>query len=432
MGGTVLARRVKAISDVPVVMVTARNDTHDIVAGLEAGADDYLTKPFDVDQAVEAVGRALKQRAAKDPTAGDAAEPAAEARSPEFALVGSSPAMQRVFKQIAFAAQSDVPVLITGESGTGKELAALAIHRHSRRNEGPFVPLCLPALNPTLIESELFGHVRGAFTGADADRKGRLELADGGTVLLDEIGEIPPAIQVKLLRAIELGEVLPVGGALPHRSDFRVIAATNRDLGRLMQAGRFREDLFYRLSVFHIQMPPLRERREDIPLLANHFLRQLDGGVATRRFTPEALRELQRRDWPGNVRQLRNVVEHAAALTRSVEIGAELLPEDAAPVASAGTAAHAPALLRESCRAWARDWLRRHPDDRAGLYADLLLEVEAAVLPVVLQACEGNRAAAAKRLGIHRATLREKWKRAQAAGLIERQADASLPFDEQT
>ncbi|RMG40356.1 MAG: sigma-54-dependent Fis family transcriptional regulator [Planctomycetota bacterium] len=422
-GITALAELRRRAGDVPVIVITAFGNLDTAVRALDAGAFDYLTKPFDVDQAVDVVTRALRERAAAlrrgnpvvmPASAGEFERPAAG----ETGLIGRSPAMQRVFKQIALAAQSDVPVLITGESGTGKELAAVAIHRHSRRSDGPFVPLCLPALNPTLIESELFGHVRGAFTGAEVDRKGRLELAHGGTVLLDEIGEIPLSIQVKLLRAIELGEVLPVGGALPHRSDFRVIAATNRDLGQLVQGGRFREDLFYRLSVFHLHMPPLRERREDIPLLADHFLRRAERDSTARRFTDEAIRELQRRRWPGNVRQLRNVVEHAAALTRAAEIGPEMLPEEGPTARHPATGQDATGPLRETAAAWTRDWLERHDPHRTGLYADVLLELEAGVLPVVLAACGGNRAAAARRLGIHRATLREKLRRLEAAGLI--------------
>ena len=228
----------------------------------------------------------MKTRKARDPGAGPR-----EATGPET-LIGTSPAMHDLFKKIALVAPADVPVLITGESGTGKELVARAIHRHSGRRNGPFLPVCLAALSPGLVEAEIFGHVKGSFTGATQDRKGLLELAGGGTVLLDEVGDIPTNLQVKLLRAIEHREVTPVGDARPRLTDIRVIAATNRPLADLMASGQFREDLFFRLSVFQIQIPPLRERREDIPALAEHFLRQ--SPLAGRRRNPPVERRARR------------------------------------------------------------------------------------------------------------------------------------------
>ena len=236
---------------------------------MEGGAFDYLVKPFDLDQATTVVKRALDK--GKPP--GRAAATTAEAGEPE-ALIGTSPAMQDLFKSIALVAPTDVPVLITGESGTGKELVARAIHRHSGRRGGPYLPICLAALSPGLVERELFGHLRGSFTGAIQDRKGLFELADGGSVLLDEVGDIPTNLQVKLLRVIEHREFTPVGDARPRPTDIRVIAATNRPLADLMATGQFREDLFFRLGVFQIHIPPLRDRREDIPALVGHFLRK--------------------------------------------------------------------------------------------------------------------------------------------------------------
>ena len=229
--------------------------------------------------------------------------------------------MQDLFKSIALVAPAGVPVLITGESGTGKELVARAIHRHSARRDGPFLPICLAALSPSLVERELFGHVKGSFTGAIGDRNGLLELANGGTVLLDEIGDIAPNLQVKLLRAIEHGEVTPVGDARPRPTDIRVIAATNQPLGSLMAAGEFREDLFFRLSVFQIHIPPSRERREDIPALADHFLRQARLSTVTDlRIAQRRPRRIAARPWTGNVRELRNTIEHAAIVARGQPI----------------------------------------------------------------------------------------------------------------
>jgi two-component system nitrogen regulation response regulator GlnG len=320
--------------------------------------------------------------------------------------------MQAVFKQIALVAPSDVPVLITGESGTGKELVAHAIHRHSRRKDAAFVPTCLAALSPGLIESELFGHVRGAFTGAEHARQGLLELADGGTVFLDEIGDVPLPVQVKLLRAIEQHEVTPVGDARPRRTEFRVLAATHRPLAELVARGEFREDLFYRLGVFHIHVPPLRERIEDIPPLARAFLRSAAGDGQAPDLSEGALRELSSRRWPGNVRELRNAVERAALVARGGQIEADHFPP-AAPTSATGVRCSAEELQRHTAN-WAAEYLadevNRDPSGHASgeLLERFLRVVEPPLLKAALNNCGGNRAAAAKALGIHRATLRQK------------------------
>jgi two-component system nitrogen regulation response regulator GlnG len=317
--------------------------------------------------------------------------------------------MQQVFKQMALAAQSHVPVLITGESGTGKELVAQAIHRHGLRKTGPFVPVCLPALSPQLIESELFGHVKGSFTGADTTRTGFLELAAGGTVFLDEIGDVAPPLQVKLLRAIEQQEVTPVGGGQARRTDFRVVAATNRPLDALRAAGEFRADLYYRLSVFRIELPPLRERREDVPLLAVYFLRRADRPGQERRLSDAALAELVRRRWVGNVRELRNVVERAAIAARGDEIHVEHLPQAEAPLSDRDPLASS---IQRDIANWARTELHNAPGaESAGLYERFLSLAEPPLFAAALEHAGGNRAAAARELGIHRATLREKLKR---------------------
>ncbi len=393
----------------PVIVVTAFGNLDTAVRAMEGGAFDYLVKPFDLEQAGAVLRRALDARGARDAPLGNGAPPPA---GPED-LVGASPAMQELFRKIALAAPADVSVLITGESGTGKELVARAIHRHSARRAGPFLPVCLAALSPSLIERELFGHVRGAFTGAEQDRKGLLELAHGGTVLLDEVGDIPPPLQVKLLRAIERREVTPVGDARPRPADIRVIAATHRPLGDLMAAGQFREDLFFRLSVFPIHVPPLRERRGDIPLLAAHFLRlSARSGTAGNLSIPEVvLKELAARDWSGNVRELRNAVEHAAIVARGRGIRPEDLPLPL-PRATPG-ATSASQEIRDRVARWAAEDAGRSKGQvqKPSLYDRFLEVVEPPLLEAALKACRNNRAAAADFLGIHRATLRQKLRR---------------------
>ncbi|HUY91347.1 MAG TPA: sigma-54 dependent transcriptional regulator [Pirellulales bacterium] len=385
----------------PIVVMTAFGSLGTAVEAIRNGAFDYLTKPFDLDRASEVIRRALAQR-------DELVRPAMSVVEPPPAdeeLLGVSPAMQEVFKRIALVAPSSASVLITGESGTGKELVARAIHRHSRESAGPLVSVNLAALNPALVESELFGHVRGAFTGADAPRKGLLELADGGTVFFDEAGDIPLPVQVKLLRALEQREVTPVGDATPRPSSFRVLAATHRDLRQEVRKGTFREDLFFRLAVFEIHLPPLGERVEDIPLLAERFLQNvLPAGGQPVRFTQAALDELCRRPWPGNVRELRNAVEHAALVARAGAITPEHLPPRNLAAAADEESQN---KLSEAVRHWALDRLAGTslPEN---LYQQFLDEAEPPLLSAVLERTAHNRVAAAHLLGIHRATLRKK------------------------
>jgi two-component system nitrogen regulation response regulator GlnG len=319
--------------------------------------------------------------------------------------------MQALFRTIALVAPTNVPVLITGESGTGKELVARAIHRHGARRNGPFVPISVPALSPSLVERELFGHIKGSFTGATQDRKGPLELAAGGTVLLDEIGDVPPAVQVKLLRAIEHREITPVGDARPRPIDVRFVAATNRPMAELMASGQFREDLFFRLSVFEVHLPPLRERLDDVPALAEHFLRQARPSCGDLSLDPEVVRALQARSWTGNVRELRNAIEYAAIVARGQPIRSEHLPAPAR--APSGDELARADDLGAQLAAWSHreaGRLRELPDAPA-LYECFLERTEPHFLRAVLSACGNNRAQAARVLGIHRATLREKLKR---------------------
>ncbi len=402
-GLTALGRFRERVGPAPIIVMTAFGNLETVVRAMEGGAFEYLVKPFGLDEAGAVLKRALEKGKPLRRGGREALAPAGSE-----ALIGASPAMQALFKSIALVAPSDVPVLITGESGTGKELVARAIHRHSGRRDGPFLPVCLAALSPGLVERELFGHLRGSFTGASQDRQGLLELAHGGTVLLDEVGDIPPALQVKLLRAIEHREVTPVGDARPRPTDIRIIAATNRPLADLMATGQFREDLYFRLSVFPIHLPPLRERREDIPALAEHFLMQPRLPDVATHLSKEVLEEIQSRPWVGNVRELRNAIEHAAIVARGRPIRAEHLPPAATGTGSSGT----PDIreTQERIARWTRQEVRTGGSEpiEYSLYERFLELVEPPLLEAVLQQCRGNRAAAAQMLGIHRATLRQK------------------------
>jgi two-component system nitrogen regulation response regulator GlnG len=403
-GLSALAAFRERLGPAPVVVMTAFGSLETAVRAMDGGAFDYLVKPFDLDAATAVVDRALEARRAAPAAATEAAAGSSDAVG--GTLVGSSPPMQRLYKAIALAAASDAAALVTGESGTGKEEVARAIHRHGRRRTGAFVPVSLAALSPSLIERELFGHVKGAFTGADADRPGLLELAHGGTAFLDEIGDAPAALQVKLLRAIERREVTPVGDARPRPIDIRVIAATHRPLVEQIRTGAFREDLYFRLSVFPIHVPPLRERREDVAALAEHFLRRSAAASGPRsRLTPEALAALESRPWPGNVRELANAVEHAAIVAR----GGPIRPEHFPPVGPTASPESSTDELAVRLAEWARDAASRPGE--AELYERLLGVVEPPVLRAVLDHCRGNRAAAADVLGIHRGTLRQKLRR---------------------
>jgi DNA-binding NtrC family response regulator len=315
--------------DVEVIMMTAFATVETAVEAVKAGAYDYLTKPFEnIDVLSLAVGRAVEKKSLRDRTR--VLEEALVARASFEELVGQSPQMRAVFDLVETVAFSNATVLIQGESGTGKELVARAIHFRSSRKDKPFVAVNCSALTETLLESELFGHVRGSFTGATSNKKGLFEAADGGTLFLDEIGDVTPAMQVRLLRVLQEGEVKRVGSNESTRVDVRVIAATNVDLAKAREQGRFREDLFYRLNVITVQLPPLRDRPEDIPLLAQHFLarfRQKTGKNVTG-FSPEALEALTCARWMGNVRELENAIERAVVLTGGPVIELEDLPPD--------------------------------------------------------------------------------------------------------
>ncbi len=313
----------KRIGPVPIIVITAYGDLKTAVQAVRQSAFEYIIKPFDLETVERALARAL--RSTQTPTG------ATPRRNSVGGLVGNSAALQEVFKHIALAAVSDASVLLCGESGTGKELAARALHQYSDRSSGPFVAINVASLSSSLAESELFGHVRGAFTGADQDRVGLLVQADGGTLFLDEVADIPRATQVKLLRALEHGEVAPVGSGQAIQTNFRVVSATHQDLLRKVKDGSFRHDLFFRLAAFRIDIPPLRDRREDIRELANHFLSgTVAGDKSPPVFSAAALQELECRTWYGNVRELRNAIEHAVIVSRGGTIETEHLPQPAA------------------------------------------------------------------------------------------------------
>jgi DNA-binding NtrC family response regulator len=407
-GLTALEHLRKQPQPFPIIVVTAYGNLETAVRALEQGAFDYVTKPFELDHVVDVVRRAAKSvseaSANSTGTTGAAARGKVES-GPSFDLLGASFPMQTVFKQIALAAPTDASVLLVGESGSGKELAARALHRHSPYAAGPFVPIHLAALSTTLVESELFGHVRGAFTGAESDRVGLLESADGGTVFFDEAADIPLPLQAKLLRAIERQEVTRVGDVRPRPVRFRIVSAVNRDPAECLRTGTLRPDLFYRLAGFEIRLPPLRDRLDDLPLLADHFLQRIAAARGTElRLTDATLEEMRRRPWPGNVRELRNTVEQAAVVARRGTVEPQHLPSAGRYETPVPTAVDE---LADAVRRWAEARLAAGADD-GRLYDALLAEVEPSLFDVVLAKTLGNRAAAADKLGIHRATLRKK------------------------
>ncbi len=329
MSGVEVLREAKRLDpDLVGIMVTAFASTETAVEALRLGAYDYLTKPFDVDELKAKVRNALERRELRQENV--LLKRALRSASEFSNIIGRSKVMQAVFDLVETVAPTNSTILVTGESGTGKELVAQAIHFNSLRHERPFVALNCGALPETLLESELFGHVRGAFTGAAGNKKGLIETAERGTVFLDEISEMSPMMQVKLLRVLQERKFRRVGGVEETEADIRIIAATNRDLSRMVGEGTFREDLYYRVNVIPVQLPPLRERREDIPLLAEHFLGKYrtQMGKAISSVSPDALHALEMFDWPGNVRQLENIIERAVALERSSSIQAESLPPE--------------------------------------------------------------------------------------------------------
>ena len=405
-----------------VVAMSAQSTLGTALRAAESGVFDYLPKPFDLDALIRIVDRALQKPAASQ--AADQVEPV-----DNIPLIGRSPAMQEIYRLVARLVQSDLSVLITGESGTGKELVARALHQFGKRRREPFVAINMAAIPRDLIESELFGHERGAFTGATQRSAGRFEQADGGTLFLDEIGDMPPEAQTRLLRVLQEGEFTTVGGRTPIRVDVRIVAATHRDLQQLIRQGRFREDLFYRLNVVPIRIPPLRDRREDIPDLVRHFLIEAENsGLSAKRFDAAALERLRAHAWPGNVRELENLVRRLAALYGEDTIGLRLVEreleqsasveESATPAEASASAdpAAASAARKESLASAAerhiRSYFAAHEGrlPARGLHTRIMREVERPLIQTTLEATRGNQLKAAELLGLNRNTLRKKIK----------------------
>lgn len=373
---------------IPIIIMTAYSSVETAVEALKNGAYDYLTKPLDFDELRLAMERAMDHKELREEN-----RLLRETLGSHFDrrhIIGQSRAMVRILETVAQVAPSEATVLITGESGTGKEMIAGAIHFNSPRKDGPFVKINCAAITETLLESELFGHEKGAFTGAYRQKEGRFRQAHGGSLFLDEISEMSLAMQVRLLRVLQEREITRVGGEEVIKVDVRIIAATNKDLAQEIEAGRFREDLYYRLNVVALEMPPLRERREDIPLLAQHFLEALsrDNRKNIKGFTPQAMDRLIRYDWPGNVREVMNAVERGVVLSRSEYLDEQvlsLIPRD---------------------ESLSREVLSRH-----GVNADMPLdEVEKASILKTLESAGGNKSEAARRLGITRRTLHKRLK----------------------
>jgi len=384
--------------ELPVIVMTAHSDLDSAVAAYQGGAFEYLPKPFDIDQAVDLVRRAAQQKNRTEDI------PAESRRIPE--MLGQAPAMQEVFRAIGRLSRSSMTVLITGESGTGKELVARALHRHSPRANKAFIALNTSAFTADLLESELFGHEKGAFTGADALRRGRFEQADGGTLFLDEIGDMSPQLQTRLLRVLAEGEFYRVGGQTPVRVDVRVIAATHQDLEARVQQGLFREDLLHRLNVIRIEVPPLRSRREDIPELLIHYLNEAatELGVESKILTAEASAALTQFDWPGNVRQLVNTCRRLTVSAPGREIKSEDIPTDLGGAPS-------PAKLQDEWTRQLTSWAeKRLANGGAPLLDDALPEFERTLIRAALRKAEGGRQEAARLLGWGRNTLTRKLK----------------------
>jgi two-component system nitrogen regulation response regulator GlnG len=384
--------------ELPVIVMTAHSDLDSAVAAYQGGAFEYLPKPFDIDQAVDLVRRAAQQRFA-------APEPALEARRiPE--MLGQAPAMQEVFRAIGRLSRSSMTVLITGESGTGKELVARALHRHSPRVAKAFIALNTSAFTADLLESELFGHEKGSFTGADQLRRGRFEQADGGTLFLDEIGDMSPQLQTRLLRVLAENEFYRVGGQIPVRVDVRVIAATHQDLEERVRQGQFREDLLHRLNVIRIEVPPLRSRREDIAELLVHYLSAAahELSVEPKTLTPAAAAALSNFEWPGNVRQLVNACRRLTATAPGREITVEDIPTDLGGVPGA-------AKLQDEWTRQLTHWAeKRLAAGETPLLDDALPEFERTLIRAALRQAQGGRQEAARLLGWGRNTLTRKLK----------------------
>ena len=400
-----LPRIKKVRPELPVVVMSAQNTIMTAITAAERGAYEYLPKPFDLNELTALVGRALDQ------TKRRSSSPDPEPSNEQLPLIGRSVAMQEVYRVMARLMQTDLTVMITGESGTGKELVARALHDYGKRQNGPFVALNMAAIPRELIESELFGHEKGAFTGASSRTTGKFEQAEGGTLFLDEIGDMPMEAQTRLLRVLQEGEFARVGGVVAVRANVRIVAATHRDLRQHINQGLFREDLYYRLNVVPIRMPPLRERTEDIIDLVRHFLGQAQReGLPAKQFEPAALERLKRHNWPGNVRELENLMRRLAALYADETITRQMLETELQDRMPYEQTEGPPVNLSEYTEQYLSDYFGGYGEKMPppGLYNRILAQVEVPLINAALVATAGNQIKAAELLGINRNTLRKK------------------------
>jgi two-component system nitrogen regulation response regulator GlnG len=401
-----LPRIKKLRPELPVVVMSAQNTLMTAIRASEHGAYDYLPKPFDLKELIAIVGRALTEPKAK-PSVRNSEDVDA------IPLVGRSPAMQEIYRVLARLMQTDLTVMITGESGTGKELVARALHDYGKRRHGAFVAINMAAIPRDLIESELFGHEKGAFTGANARSVGRFEQAEGGTLFLDEIGDMPMEAQTRLLRVLQQGEYTTVGGRTPIKTDVRIVAATNKDLRILIQQGLFREDLFFRLNVVPIRLPPLRERAEDVPDLVRHFIKIGEReGLPQKQVDGAAMERLKRYRWPGNVRELENLVRRLAALYPQEVIAASIIEQELSTPQTLPleNESNAEETLSDSVERHMSRYFGKFGDGLPppGLYHRILREIEEPLIGAALAATRGNQIKAAELLGLNRNTLRKK------------------------
>ncbi len=407
-GLVVLEKLQESHPDMPVVVMTAHSDLDTTVKAFQGGAFEYLPKPFDIDEALTTVDRALRHAAENK----QGSQQARTAKVPE--IIGEAPAMQDVFRAIGRLSSSSVSVLLTGETGTGKELVARALHKHSPRADKPFIALNMAAIPADLIESELFGHERGAFTGADKKRMGRFEQANGGTLFLDEIGDMPLSVQTRLLRVLAEGQFYPVGAHQPVEVDVRVIAATHRSLEALVAKGQFRDDLYHRLNVIRLKLPPLRERKNDIPKLIEHFLESAANelNVAVKNLSKDAVTTLKRYRWPGNVRQLENTCRWLTVMAPGQRVGVDDLPDDIVnngDIKSESTTE----TNSETLSSWLSllsDELATIPNDNTDVLTQYQRRLEQIALEHALARFDGHKQKAALWLGWGRNTLTRKRK----------------------
>jgi two-component system, NtrC family, nitrogen regulation response regulator GlnG len=394
--------------DLPIIVMSAQNTLMTALSAAEHGAYEYLPKPFDLNELVAVVGRALAEPSRKAIRA-----PAAEQEGDALPLIGRSPAMQEIYRVLARLTQTDLTVMITGESGTGKELVARVLHDFGKRKAGPFVAVNMAAIPRELIESDLFGHEKGSFTGAQSRATGRFEQAEGGTLFLDEIGDMPMDAQTRLLRVLQEGEYTTVGGRTPIKTNVRIVAATHRDLRNQIQQGLFREDLFYRLNVVPMRLPALRERLEDVGDLTRHFLRQAGReGLGHKSIEQAAIERMKRHSWPGNVRELENLVRRLAALYTQDTVTVDIVDTELSDIApprlddAESEAKSLMELIERHLATYFATFGRELPPP--GLYDRIIRQVEVPLLSAALAATRGNQIKAAELLGVNRNTLRSR------------------------